>query len=49
MVMPLDMLRDGGFAVDPAQRKARVLLTGLLGLQEVRVIGSRDAFIDGVG
>ena len=43
MVMPLaemllDMLRDGGFTVDPAQSKGRVLLTGLLGVQEVRVV-----------
>ncbi len=43
MVMPLaetllEMLRDGGFTVDPDQRKARVLLTGLLGVQEVRIV-----------
>lgn len=43
MVMPLaelllGMLRDGGFTVDPTQRKGRVLLAGLLGVQEVRVI-----------
>ncbi len=43
MVMPLaetclGMLRDGGFTVDPDQRKGRVLLTGLLGVQDVRVV-----------
>ena len=43
LVMPLaetllDMLREEGFTVDPAQRKARVLLAGLLGVQEVRVV-----------
>lgn len=51
MVLPLaelllDLLREGGFTVDPAQRKGRVLLTGLLGVQDVRVVrasaGRRD-------
>ncbi|MDG4759657.1 cytochrome P450 [Micromonospora sp. WMMD710] len=47
MVMPLaemllGLLRDGGFTVDPTQREGRVLLTGLLGVQEVRVIRATD-------
>jgi hypothetical protein len=48
LVMPLaemllDLLREGGYTVDPAQRGARVLLTGLLGVQEVRVVPGAPA------
>ena len=48
LVMPLaelllDRLRDGGWEVDPEQRRAKVPLLGLLGVEEVRVRRVRRA------
>ena len=48
MVLPLaelllDLIRDSGLAVDPGQRTAKVPLTGLLGVENVKVTKVRRA------